>query len=92
MKLIDAYKINPSEIFVLRPMEQFDFNNAVQSLIYDQPTIDAVHAAGGCYCIECKYACNMGDNILYCNIIERDMMPDDYCSMGLQKENEHETD
>lgn len=60
--------------------------------ISEAPTIDAVHAAGGCYCIECKYAYNMGDNILHCNIIERDMMPDDYCSMGLQKENEHAAD
>lgn len=28
---------------------------AVERMIRDAPTIDPVHAAGGCYCGECKY-------------------------------------
>lgn len=31
-------------------------------------------------CGECASACNPGENIVTCEIFERDMMPDDFCS------------
>lgn len=31
-------------------------------------------------CGKCKNICNVGDNIVTCDIFERDMMPNDYCS------------
>ncbi len=31
-------------------------------------------------CRECANACNPGENIVTCEIFERDMMPDDFCS------------
>lgn len=31
-------------------------------------------------CGDCKNVCNVGDNIVTCDIFERDMMPDDFCS------------
>lgn len=31
-------------------------------------------------CGECKNACDVGDNLLRCDIFDRDMMPDDFCS------------
>ena len=31
-------------------------------------------------CRECASACNPGKNIVTCEIFERDMMPDDFCS------------
>ena len=31
-------------------------------------------------CGECANACNPGENIVTCEIFERDMMPDDFCS------------
>ena len=31
-------------------------------------------------CRECASACNPGENIVTCEIFERDMMPDDFCS------------
>ena len=31
-------------------------------------------------CGECANACNTGDDIVTCDIFERDMMPDDFCS------------
>lgn len=31
-------------------------------------------------CGECKNVCNVGDNIVTCDIFERDMMPNDFCS------------
>lgn len=37
-------------------------------------------------CRECVYATRPGDNIIYCDNFERDMMPDDYCSVGERKE------
>lgn len=37
-------------------------------------------------CRECAYATRPGDNIIYCDNFERDMMPDDYCSVGYRKE------
>ena len=46
------------------------------------PTIDAVPVVR---CLECSYATRTGDNIIYCDNFERDMMPDDYCSVGERK-------
>lgn len=31
-------------------------------------------------CGECTYSCNSGDNITYCEMFNKDMLPDDYCS------------
>lgn len=61
-----------------------------ESVLDELPTIDPVHAAGGCYCRECIYATRPGDNIVHCDNFERDMMPDDYCSVGERKEAGHE--
>lgn len=63
MRLIDADMINPSTIFVIGNMSQFDFDNAVRSLIYNQPTVDAVPVVHGrwehrkngiAFCSECE--------------------------------------
>ena len=42
MRLIDADKVNPSDILIFAdgPMTQEQFNCAVKSLLYGQPTID----------------------------------------------------
>ena len=50
-------------------------------------TIDAVPVVR---CRECKYCSWQGDNLVYCDNFERDMMPDDFCSVGERKEDEHE--
>lgn len=31
-------------------------------------------------CLECENACDIGNDILRCDIFDRDMVPDDYCS------------
>ena len=36
-------------------------------------------------CWECVYATRPGDNIVFCDNFERDMMPNDYCSVGERK-------
>ena len=55
----------------------------IEDCIEDTPTIDAVPVVR---CRECIYATRPGDNIVYCDNFERDMMPDDYCSVGEKKE------
>ena len=46
------------------------------------PTIDAVPVVR---CRECIYCSWQGDNLVHCDNFERDMMPDDYCSVGERK-------
>jgi hypothetical protein len=48
-----------------------------------QPTIDAVPVVR---CRECVYATRPGNNIVHCDNFERDMMPDDFCSVGERRE------
>lgn len=51
------------------------------------PTIDAVPVVR---CRECIYCSWQEDNLVYCDNFERDMMPDDFCSVGEPKEADHE--
>ncbi len=53
-RLIDADKVNPSDVFVGISDFAADCRNAVVKLLAAQPTIDPIHAAGGCYCRECR--------------------------------------
>lgn len=53
--------------------------DAISSL----PAADVVEVVR---CRECAYATRPGDNIVYCDNFERDMMPDDYCSVGYRAE------
>ena len=50
------------------------------------PTIDAVPVVR---CRECIYCSWQGDNLVHCDNFERDMMPDDYCSVGERKGKKH---
>lgn len=38
-------------------------------------------------CWECIYKGRVGENVVFCENFERDMMPDDFCSCG-EKKNE----
>lgn len=75
MRLIDA------------AMAPIYLNESACDQIKMMPTIDAVPVVR---CRECIYATRSGDNIVYCDNFERDMMPNDYCSVGEQKEGDHE--
>lgn len=62
--------------------------NAVLESIDEQPIIDPVHAAGGCYCGECV---NLGssvydDDLFYCHYWGYSIREDDYCSRGERRE------
>ena len=39
-------------------------------------------------CIDCANVCEVSDNLVTCDIFERDMMPDDFCSQFEAKERE----
>lgn len=45
------------------------------------PTIDPVHAAGGCYCCECV-CCDRDGAIGYCNMMQHYTSMTGYCSHG----------
>lgn len=72
----------------------------MRRIIDDLPTIDPVHAAGGCYCRECESYKKAGEyededgeekEYWYCvfhslpqNLVQ--MLPDDFCNYGVLKE------
>ncbi len=61
--------------------------NGLLNIINDAPTIDAVPVVR---CRECIYCSWQEDNLVYCDNFERDMMPDDFCSVGAKKEADHD--
>ena len=61
--------------------------NSLLDIVNSAPTIDAVPVVR---CRECIYATRPGDSIVHCDNFERDMMPDDFCSVGERKEAAHE--
>ena len=64
--------------------------NPPLDIVNSAPTIDAVRAAGGCYCQECKYAdYPIGPNIL-CKKFYGAGSIDGFCYWGQQKEADHE--
>lgn len=87
MNLIDAEKVNPSNAFGGLSDFAQDCRNAVIELMDAQPHIDPVHAAGGCYCWECKSMRKMRDGI-FCSERKRYVSEGDFCSFEERKEQE----
>ena len=57
-----------------------------------QPTVDPVHAAGACYCRECKHW-KHDDDIGWCENpdgVGNYSDPDDFCSYGIPKDGSHD--
>lgn len=61
---------------------QFGVDHAI-TCIKETPTADVEEVVR---CRECIYATRPEDNIVYCDNFERDMMPDDYCSVGERRD------
>lgn len=57
---------------------------------YEWPWGPAADVVEVVRCRECAYATRPGDNIVHCYNFERDMMPDDYCSVGYRAEDTHD--
>lgn len=54
-----------------------------------EPTIDPVHAAGACYCWECRFADIGGNGVeswRYCKVKYRNIYSTDFCSYGQRRE------
>ena len=60
----------------------YEVADMIEDCIENTPTIDAVPVVR---CRECIYCSWQGENLVYCDNFERDMMPDDYCSVGERK-------
>ena len=87
-RLIDADKLT----------YHFTVNDEVEQIFYvkledidDAPTIDPVHAAGGCYCRECEYRTKdtQWTRAGFCGRRDAGPMmiarPDDFCSRGKRR-------
>lgn len=71
----------PDDFVVREPI--FDGTKRIGTRNIDlsfMPSIDLVR------CRKCVYCTWQGDNLVYCDNFERDMMPDDFCSVGERKE------
>lgn len=67
----------------------YEVVDMIQDCIDNTPTIDPVHAAGACYCWECKSFYtdeNISPNTGYCSFAETVMSFDDFCSSGEPKD------
>lgn len=67
----------------IEAIRKYQYPYGVEFLLSNIPAADVVEVVR---CRECAYATRPGDNIIYCDNFERDMMPDDYCSVGERKE------
>ena len=92
MRPIDADALNTAvAVFMAENaylnMTALDALKMVAGWISEAPTIGAVPVVR---CRECIYCSWQEDNLVYCDNFERDMMPDDFCSVGEPKEADHE--
>lgn len=99
MRLIDADRLQKTIAIVQAdndrpPSPYLEYGTMyfyeISDMVDDEPTVDPVHAAGGCYCRECRY-CGVPvftEGVLLCrrgNRPERKNR-DDFCSRGKLKE------
>lgn len=63
----------------------------LHTIIDQEPTIDAIHAAGGCYCRECRFgrrpnSPDMQDGYVYCQQQSKYKELEAFCSDGELRE------
>lgn len=80
MRLIDADNFLQSQIKRCRCVPLIGGcskdNENLKEILAGQPTVDPVHAAGGCYCRECKYHGAADGPMRQCDITD----DNDFCS------------
>ena len=67
----------------MRYVAQLNERTYLKHEIADAPTIDPVHAAGACYCRECKHWQEPYD---YCKEFAAERNQGDFCSYGKRRE------
>lgn len=95
MRLIDAEALIEKIKYSSHDYERVRIDTVTGCLLTDfiSPTIDPVHAAGGCYCRECIYYKSYefpesGRIIYQCynsSSYLEECKPDDFCSRGVPK-------
>ena len=86
MRLVDTDKL-PHQTVCTPCREKVSY--VCLSDILNAPTIDPVHAAGGCYCRECIYK-NTTDCPAYDAPFMRTSLRIKFCSEGQRKEADHD--
>lgn len=91
MRLIDADAVLNFERFDLEVTGEEHTANDILMMIQTAPTMDPVHAAGGCYCLDCCFgrkprAVDMQDGYVYCQEQSKYKEIDSFCSDGEIKE------
>lgn len=85
-RLIDA---NEAKAFAAECWPKPEYRIAIDALLDNCPTIDPVHAAGACYCRECKH---WQEHYDYCKEFAAERNQGDFCSCGEKRnvdENTH---
>lgn len=89
MRLIDLddLGIGPRSASMFANAKAAEGWNELFSILDKQDEIDPVHAAGGCYCRECRMrqGCETEKTVL-CGYHNCAMRKDDFCSLGKRKE------
>ena len=81
MKLVDVEDLYCSDC---------EYKGCCEDVLCDvktMPTVDPVHAAGGCYCGECRKA-EYDGGYIWCR--GNAVKPNDFCSFGQRKEADRE--
>lgn len=91
MRLIDAENLilDYSGLAYVPYNDFYGIANLFAEQIRSAPSVDPVHAAGACYCRECKYFDpdeNIAPNTGSCSFVEMVRFFDDFCSKGERKE------
>lgn len=74
----------------------YEVADMIEDCIENTPTIDPIHAAGGCYCVECRYKDDCIRRIEFIGrnpVLEQNTYeyhPLSFCSYGQRKEADHE--
>ena len=73
-----------------------DRDEIAERILLQTPTVDPVHAAGGCYCWECKngkeWENRNGITAFKCTLLCVDISPEAFCSYGRREESRCEKD
>lgn len=85
-RLID---VDEAKAFAAECWPKPEYRIGIDALLDNCPTLDPVHAAGACYCNECKFACigeNEAESWCYCKMTNRNINLTDFCSWGQRRE------
>lgn len=91
MRLIDADNFSFAATGLVIDGKDYLSREDISDCVKDEdanPTIDPVHAAGGCYCYECRMRQGLEtEKTVLCGYHNCAMRKDDFCSFGKKSDN-----